>query len=236
MASGEQVSAALLALALRDLGLEAVSLLGHQVRISTDSAFGRARIRSIDRHRLLAALDQGSIAVVAGFQGVDSDDNITTLGRGGIGHHRRGAGGRAVGRRLRDLHRRGRGLHDRSAHRAGRTQARADLLRRDARAREPRRQGPADPLRGVRQALPRAGPRALELRRLRRHDGRGGGQRNGRRHGVGSRPRQQPDQAHAAARPRSPGPRRAGLRSDRRRGYRRRHDHPERLRPTAPRT
>jgi aspartate kinase len=83
VASGEQVSAALLALALRDLGLEAVSLLGHQVRISTDSAFGRARIRSIDRHRLLAALDQGTIAVVAGFQGVDSDNNITTLGRGG---------------------------------------------------------------------------------------------------------------------------------------------------------
>jgi aspartate kinase len=83
VASGEQVSAALLALALQDLGFEAVSFLGHQVRIATDSAFGRARIRSIDRHRLLASLERGTIAVVAGFQGVDSDNNITTLGRGG---------------------------------------------------------------------------------------------------------------------------------------------------------
>ena len=83
VASGEQVSAALLALALQDLGLDAVSFLGHQVRIATDSAFGRARIRSIDRHRLLASLERGTIAVVAGFQGVDSENNITTLGRGG---------------------------------------------------------------------------------------------------------------------------------------------------------
>ncbi|HSD10206.1 MAG TPA: aspartate kinase [Candidatus Binatia bacterium] len=83
VASGEQVSAALLALALQDLGVKASSFLGHQVRISTDSAFGRARIRSINKERLLAALDRDTVAVVAGFQGVDSDDNITTLGRGG---------------------------------------------------------------------------------------------------------------------------------------------------------
>jgi aspartate kinase len=83
VASGEQVSAALLALALQDLGVKASSFLGHQVRISTDSAFGRARIRSINKERLLAALDRGTVAVVAGFQGVDNDDNITTLGRGG---------------------------------------------------------------------------------------------------------------------------------------------------------
>ncbi len=83
VASGEQVSAALLALALHDLGLRATSFLGHQVRISTDSAFGRARIRSIDKHRLLATVDEGAIAVVAGFQGVDESGNITTLGRGG---------------------------------------------------------------------------------------------------------------------------------------------------------
>ncbi|MBI2962370.1 MAG: aspartate kinase [Deltaproteobacteria bacterium] len=83
VASGEQVSAALLALALQDLGLKAASFLGHQVRIATDSAFGRARIQSIDKHRLLATLADGTVAVVAGFQGVDRDNNITTLGRGG---------------------------------------------------------------------------------------------------------------------------------------------------------
>ena len=108
VASGEQVSAALLALALQDLGLDAISFLGHQVRIATDSAFGRARIRSIDRHRLLASLERGTIAVVAGFQGVDSDNNITTLGRGGSDTtgvalarmHRTGVAVRMVERRL----------------------------------------------------------------------------------------------------------------------------------------
>jgi aspartate kinase len=83
IASGEQVSAALLALALQDIGLPAVSFLGHQVRISTDSAFGRARIKSIDKGRLMRCLERGEVAVVAGFQGVDAHDNITTLGRGG---------------------------------------------------------------------------------------------------------------------------------------------------------
>jgi aspartate kinase len=83
VASGEQVSAALLALALQDEGIKAASFLGHQVRISTDSAFGRARIQSIDKHRLQAAVEQGTVAVVAGFQGVDHENNITTLGRGG---------------------------------------------------------------------------------------------------------------------------------------------------------
>ena len=83
VASGEQVSAALVALALQDIGLPSASFLGHQVRITTDSAFSRARIRSIDKHRLLDTVDRGTIAVVAGFQGVDHDNNITTLGRGG---------------------------------------------------------------------------------------------------------------------------------------------------------
>ncbi|MGH7822348.1 MAG: aspartate kinase, partial [Candidatus Binatia bacterium] len=83
VASGEQVSAALLALALHDLGIGAMSFLGHQVQIATDSAFGRARIKSIDNRRLLATLEKGAIAVVAGFQGVDAHNNITTLGRGG---------------------------------------------------------------------------------------------------------------------------------------------------------
>lgn len=83
LASGEQVSAALLTVALKDMGLPARSFLGHQVRIETDSAFGKARIKSIDSARLLQVLKEGEIAVVAGFQGVDEEDNVTTLGRGG---------------------------------------------------------------------------------------------------------------------------------------------------------
>ncbi|HEY2774196.1 MAG TPA: aspartate kinase [Candidatus Binatia bacterium] len=83
VATGEQVSCAMLAMALHDIGVPAVSLLGHQVRIQTDSSFGRARIRSIDVSRIERAFSERCVAVVAGFQGVDDDHNITTLGRGG---------------------------------------------------------------------------------------------------------------------------------------------------------
>ncbi len=83
LASGEQVSCALLALALKDLGQSARSFLGHQVRIATDSVHGRARIKSIDSTRVLESLKRNEVVVVAGFQGVDEADNITTLGRGG---------------------------------------------------------------------------------------------------------------------------------------------------------
>jgi aspartate kinase len=83
IATGEQVTVALLAIALKASGCPAVSFLGHQVRIATDSAFGKARIKSIDADRIRTALAAGNVVVVAGFQGVDGDDNITTLGRGG---------------------------------------------------------------------------------------------------------------------------------------------------------
>jgi len=83
VATGEQVTAALLALALRDAGLPARSFLGHQVRIETDSAYGRARIVRVDVDRLRGTLAEGTVAVVAGFQGVDGAGSITTLGRGG---------------------------------------------------------------------------------------------------------------------------------------------------------
>src|SRR5574341_1356149 len=83
LASGEQVSTALLALAIKDLGCPARSFLAHQARIDTDKAYGKARIKSIDSTRIKRALKEGEIVVVAGFQGVDEEDNITTLGRGG---------------------------------------------------------------------------------------------------------------------------------------------------------
>ena len=83
LASGEQVSVALLSLALKELGQPARSFLGHQVRIETDSAYGKARIRNIDSTRIVQSLKNGEVVVIAGFQGVDDYDNITTLGRGG---------------------------------------------------------------------------------------------------------------------------------------------------------
>jgi len=83
VATGEQVSVALVAMALQDLGVPARSFLGHQIRMSTDGVFGRARIKRIDATGLLQLLNDGGVAAVAGFQGVDENMNITTLGRGG---------------------------------------------------------------------------------------------------------------------------------------------------------
>jgi aspartate kinase len=82
-ATGEQVTIGLLAMALKEIGVEARSYTGAQVRVRTDSAFTKARIVSIDSARLLSDLDRGCVAVVAGFQGEDEAGNITTLGRGG---------------------------------------------------------------------------------------------------------------------------------------------------------
>lgn len=83
VASGEQVSISLLAMAVEALGEKAISLLGSQVTIKTDSDHSRARIKDIDGQRIKDALAAGCIVVVAGFQGVDAGGNITTLGRGG---------------------------------------------------------------------------------------------------------------------------------------------------------
>jgi aspartate kinase len=81
--TGEQVSAALVAMTIQKLGGQARSFLGHQVRISTDAAYTKARIQAIEGSKLVQAVQAGSIAVVAGFQGIDPDGSITTLGRGG---------------------------------------------------------------------------------------------------------------------------------------------------------
>ena len=83
LSTGEQVSIALLSMALEELGVPAVSFTGSQVKILTDNVYNKARIEDIDSTRLRATLDDGKVAVVAGFQGVDSEGNITTLGRGG---------------------------------------------------------------------------------------------------------------------------------------------------------
>ncbi|MCO8121918.1 aspartate kinase [Stieleria sp. TO1_6] len=83
LSTGEQVSVALVAMAINALGSEAVSLTGGQIGMQTDSSFSKARIRSISTERIERLLDDGKIVVAAGFQGIDNDLNITTLGRGG---------------------------------------------------------------------------------------------------------------------------------------------------------
>ena len=82
-ATGEQASSALLAIALRGEGMASVSYAGWQVAIKTDSSYTKARIESIDDARVRADLAQGKVVIITGFQGVDDDGNITTLGRGG---------------------------------------------------------------------------------------------------------------------------------------------------------
>src|SRR5690349_8056552 len=81
--TGEQVSVGLLAMALLAIGKDAVSYTGWQVGIRTDSSFTKARIQSIDDSRVRADLDAGKIVIITGFQGVDEQGNISTLGRGG---------------------------------------------------------------------------------------------------------------------------------------------------------
>lgn len=83
VSSGEQVSVSLLSIVLNGMGHKAISLLGHQVKILTDRIYGNARIRSVDTGLISDEMKKGKIVVVAGFQGVDKEGNITTLGRGG---------------------------------------------------------------------------------------------------------------------------------------------------------
>jgi len=83
VSTGEQVSIALLAIMLKSLGCDAKSYLGFQIKIATDSVFGKARITGIESDKIRDDLKRGRVVVVAGFQGADESDNITTLGRGG---------------------------------------------------------------------------------------------------------------------------------------------------------
>jgi len=83
MSTGEQVSVALFAMAIKSMGYDARSLLGFQVGIHTDRLYGKARIHEIETGRILKELEHNRIVTVAGFQGLDEHDNITTLGRGG---------------------------------------------------------------------------------------------------------------------------------------------------------
>ncbi|MGI6113570.1 MAG: aspartate kinase [Mahellales bacterium] len=83
LSTGEQISISILAMAIESLGYPVISLTGPQVGIKTSSMYSNARIRSIDSTRITKELDEKKIVIVAGFQGVDKYDNITTLGRGG---------------------------------------------------------------------------------------------------------------------------------------------------------
>ena len=136
LTAGERISIALVSMAINDLGREAVSFTGSQAGIVTDTSHGKARIVEMRRGRVHEALDEGKIAIVAGFQGVSTDDGRDDARPRRLRHDRGRARRRARRRRLRDLHRRRRRLHapTRGSSRGAR-KLRRGLVRGDARAR-----------------------------------------------------------------------------------------------------
>ena len=114
LATGEQISVALCAMALEAMGLPCVSLTAWQVGIQSTTVHSDARIKKIDSERVQAELDQHRIVIVTGFQGVDRNGDVTTLGR--IGYQCCGVGCGFPGGSVPDLHRCGRCVHHRSPH------------------------------------------------------------------------------------------------------------------------
>ena len=109
LSTGERISCALAAMVINDLGHEAISLTGSQAGIVTDTSHTKARILDVRADRIRTALEERKIVLVAGFQGVSTSSDVTTLGAGRFGHHRGCAGCGPGRRRVRDLHgRRGR--------------------------------------------------------------------------------------------------------------------------------
>ena len=132
LSTGEQVSVALMAMAIHSLGHQAISMTGGQIGILTDSTHTKARIQSISTDRIRQALDEGKIVIAAGFPGDRRGRQHHHPGPRRQRHHGGGPGRGPEGRSLRDLHRRRRRLHHRPAGRARGPQDRPDQLRRDA--------------------------------------------------------------------------------------------------------
>ena len=134
LSTGERISCALCAMAIHDMGHEAISLTGSQAGIVTDSSHTKARIIDVRADRIREALEEDRIVLVAGFQGVSTDSrDVTTLGRGGSDTTAVALAAALGAERLRDLHRRRRRLQRRPADRPRRPQAAGRLLRGDAR-------------------------------------------------------------------------------------------------------
>ena len=231
LSSGERISCALCAMAINDLGHRAISLTGSQAGIVTDASHTKARILDVRAERIMEALEEDSIVLVAGFQGVSSSaSDVTTLGRGGS-DTTAVALAAALDAEVCEIYTDVSGrLHRRSADRARRAQAEDGLLRGDARDGGLGRGRAAAALGRVRAQPRRAHPLPLLLRRFARY----GCARRRRDDGAA------PDHSRHAFDRRGPGDarrraRRAGRRGAHLRGAgggerERRHDRPERAR------
>ena len=169
LSTGERVSCALCAMAINDLGHRAISLTGSQAGIVTDTSHTKARILDVRADRIFAALDEDSIVLVAGFQGVSTARDVTTLGRGGS-DTTAVALAAAVGAEVCEIYTDVAGrLQRRPADRARRAQAAGRLLRGDARDGGLGRRRAAAAQRRVRAQPRRAHPLPIELRRRARY-------------------------------------------------------------------
>ena len=172
LSTGEQVSVALMAMAIHSLGHKAISLTGAQIGIKTDSTTPRPasiRSRPIGMRR---ALDEGKIVIAAGFQGIDEDYNITTLGRGGS-DTTAVALAAVLGADACEIYTDVDGVYTTDPRLLPEARLRqADQLRRNARAGQPGRRRDAQPVDRVRQEVLRADPRAQSVFRRARHDDR----------------------------------------------------------------
>ena len=169
LSTGERISCALCAMAINDLGHRAISLTGSQAGIVTDTSHTKARILDVRADRIHEALGEGSIVLVAGFQGVSTSYDVTTLGRGGSDTTAVALAAAARRRRLRDLHRRRRRLLGRPAHRPRGAQAARRLVRGDARDGRLGRRRAAAALGRVRPQPRRPHPLPFELHRRAGH-------------------------------------------------------------------
>ena len=169
LSTGERISCALCAMAIHDLGSEAVSLSGSQAGIVTDTSHTKARILDVRADRIREALDQGKIVLVAGFQGVSTSRDVTTLGRGGS-DTTAVALAAALGADVCEIYTDVEGVFSADPrHRARGAQAAVRLVRGDARDGRLGREGAAAARRRVRPQLRRPDPRAAELRRRLRY-------------------------------------------------------------------
>ena len=171
VASGEQVTAGLLAIALQAIGIQARSWQGWQIPIKTSDAHASARILEIDGAELINRFkDRKEVAVIAGFQGINPQTGrITTLGRGGSDTSAVAIAAADPCRPLRHLHRRRRRLHHRPARGSEGAPARQDRVRGHAGTGVAGRQGAAGPLGGTRHGAQHADFRPLQFRQARRY-------------------------------------------------------------------
>ena len=175
LTAGERIAMSLLAIAINARGCKAASYTGSQAGIITDTQHGAARIVEIRPKRILESLGEGNVVIVAGFQGLSTNYDITTLGRGGS-DTTAVAMAAAVGAEVCEIYTDVEGrVHRRPPDRARRAEGADDLLRGDARALGRGRQGPELAVGGVRSAPRRGAPRAVVVRGRAGHVGAGGG-------------------------------------------------------------